>query len=146
MEDGRTVTVSESGEGGFAQQITSGAHTLRSDEPEAMGGTDTGPTPYDLLLAGLGACTSMTVRMYADRKGWPLSKVAVTLRHSHIHAEDCRTCETRAGRLDHIEREISLEGDLDEDQRTKLMEIAVKCPVHRTLRSETLIETLPAPR
>ncbi|MPZ61042.1 MAG: OsmC family peroxiredoxin [Propionibacteriales bacterium] len=105
---------------------------------------DTGPTPYDLLLAALGTCTSMTVRMYADRKGWPLDHVSVALRHSRTHAEDCADCETQAGMVDHIERQISPEGALGDDQRQRLLEIANKCPVHRTLQSEVSIDTTEA--
>jgi len=126
---------------GFAQQIRVGEHRLPADEPEAVGGTDTGPNPYDLLLASLGACTSMTVSMYARRKQWPLERVEVTLRHEKIHASDCQTCETQSGRIDRIEREIELVGQLDSEQRDRLMEIADKCPVHRTLTSEIDIRT-----
>jgi uncharacterized OsmC-like protein len=112
-----------------------------ADEPVAAGGEDTGPGPYDFLVAGLGACTSMTMRLYADRKSLPLERVTVTLKHSKIHAKDCEECETREGMLDQIEREISIEGALDAEQRQKLMEIADKCPVHRTLHSEIRIVT-----
>ena len=136
------VVVAETGEGKFAQVVSvGGVHTLRADEPERYGGTDSGPSPYDLLLAGLGACTTMTVRMYADRKGLPLERVSATLRHNKIHAEDCQSCETQAGKIDRIEREIELVGPLDEAARAKLLEIADKCPVHRTLHSEVLVET-----
>ncbi len=112
-----------------------------ADEPVAAGGEDSGPGPYDFVLAGLGACTSMTMRMYADRKSLPLERVTVTLKHSKIHASDCEECETREGMLDQIEREIAIEGNLDADQRKRLMEIADKCPVHRTLTSEIRIVT-----
>jgi putative redox protein len=135
------VVVQEAGTGRFAQRIAAGSHVLSADEPPSVGGGDTGPTPYDLLLAGLGACTSMTVRMYAARKGWPLERTTVTLRHDKIHAEDCEACETREGRIDRIERRLDLEGALDADQRAKLLEIADKCPVHRTLHSEVSIAT-----
>jgi putative redox protein len=134
------VVVSEGGAGPYGQTITAGNHQLTADEPQPTGG-DTGPAPYDLLLAGLGACTSMTIRMYAQRKGWPLEQVSVSLRHSRIHAEDCTNCETRTGQLDRIERVIRLDGDLDDDQRARLLEIANRCPVHRTLRSEIVIDT-----
>jgi len=134
------VVVTESGSGGYAQQITVGPHRLTADEPRPIG-TDTGPSPYDLVLAGLGACTSMTVRMYAERKKWPLEKVTVTLRHNRIHAKDCADCETVVGQIDHIERVLRFEGDLDEDQRQRLAEIADKCPVHRTLHSEIIVHT-----
>ncbi len=126
---------------GFAQEITVGPHRLSGDEPTAVGGTDTGPNPYDLLLAALGSCTSMTVAMYARRKGWPLQAVTVRLRHSKIHAADCESCETKQGLLDRIEREVELVGPLEEEQRARLLEIANKCPVHRTLTSEIDIRT-----
>ncbi|SRR5581483_2703417 len=126
---------------GFVQEITAGAHRLRADEPKTAGGTDTAPNPYDLLLAALGACTSMTISMYARRKQWPLESVTVRLRHSKIHAEDCAECETKEGMIDRIEREIELLGSLDAGQRAKLLEIANKCPVHRTLTSEIDIRT-----
>ncbi|MBG6214820.1 MAG: bifunctional alpha/beta hydrolase/OsmC family protein [Cryobacterium sp.] len=138
------VVVSESGTGTFAQNITIGQHRLTADEPEPIG-TNTGPSPYDLLLAGLGACTSMTVRMYAERKKWPLEKVTVMLRHSRIHAQDCADCESETGQVDRIERVIRLDGDLDDSQRQRLREIAEKCPVHRTLHSEVIIDTIVSP-
>jgi putative redox protein len=114
---------------------------MLADEPIAVGGEDSGPGPYDYVLAGLGACTSMTMRMYADRKSLPLERVTVTLSHSKIHAEDCAECETREGMLDQFDRIIAIEGALDADQRKRLMEIADKCPVHRTLTSEVRILT-----
>jgi len=135
------VTVMETGEGAFTQHIRAGSHHLRADEPVAVGGNDSGFTPYDLLLAGLGACTAMTLRMYAGQKKWPLERVTVKLRHDKIHADDCTECETRAGKIDRIEREILLTGNLDDAQRARLKEIADKCPVHRTLHSEVLIKT-----
>jgi uncharacterized OsmC-like protein len=138
------VLVAESDARPYGQQITIGEHELFADEPAAIGGADTGPTPYDLVLAGLGACTSMTVRMYADRKGWPLRKVSVLLRHQRIHAEDCAVCETETGHLDHIEREVRLDGDLTDEQRARLLDIADRCPVHRSLNSEVIITTDPA--
>ena len=137
-----TVTVTETGSGTYTQQITAGHHRLVADEPRPVG-DDAGPTPYDLLLAGLGACTSMTVRMYADRKGWPLDRVRVTLRHSRIHAEDCADCKTTKGWVDHIDRDIELSGELDDTQRQRLMQIAERCPVHLTLTSEVDITTSP---
>jgi len=135
-----TVTVTETGTGSYTQQIVAGGHRFLADEPAPVG-QDAGPTPYDLLLAGLGACTSMTVRMYADRKGWPLEGVRVTLRHNRIHAEDCAECETKKGWISHIDREIELIGDLDAEQRERLMSIAERCPVHQTLTSEIDIAT-----
>ncbi|HKZ26334.1 MAG TPA: OsmC family protein [Rubrobacteraceae bacterium] len=127
---------------GFTQEIIAGPHQLTADEPKGVGGNDEGPTPYDLLLAALGSCTSITVTMYAQRKGWPLQGVRTWLRHSRIHAQDCAECETKEGKLDHIELEIRLEGPLlSEEQRTKLLEIAEKCPVHRTLVTENVIST-----
>jgi len=136
------VTVAETGEGKFAQVVSvGGRHVLRADEPVSYGGDDTGPGPYDYLLAGLGACTTMTVRMYADRKGWPLDTVSVKLNHAKIHAADCADCETRDGKLDQIERELTLSGALDDEQRQRLLEIADKCPVHRTLHSEVKVRT-----
>ncbi|WP_435198494.1 bifunctional alpha/beta hydrolase/OsmC family protein [Janibacter sp. GS2] len=134
------VVVSENGRGPYGQRITAGGHLLNADEPTPVG-HDTGPSPYDLLLAGLGACTSMTLRMYATRKGWPLESVSVSLRHSRMHAADCAECETRAGQLDRVERTVRLTGDLDDEQRQRLLEIADQCPVHRTLHSEVDVRT-----
>ena len=125
----------------YRQRIRAGRHELLADEPRSVGGGDLGPTPYDLLLAGLGACTNMTLSMYADRKGWDLSGVDVLLRHEKIHARDCEECETEQGRVDRIERRIELRGELDAAQRARLMEIADRCPVHRTLTSETVIRS-----
>lgn len=125
----------------FRTEILASGHGLVSDEPESAGGKNLGPTPYDLLLAGLGACTSMTLRMYADRKKWPLESVIVRLSHDKIHAEDCKACESERGKIDQIEREIELIGALDDEQRARLIEIANKCPVHRTLHSEILVKT-----
>lgn len=136
-----TVVVTETREGKFTQEIRAGTHHMRADEPAAAGGNDSGPSPYDLLLAGLGACTSMTIRMYAELKQLPLERVSVKLRHDKVHAQDCAECETREGKIDRIEREVELTGALDEAQRAKLLEIANKCPVHRTLHSEVWIAT-----
>ncbi len=126
---------------GFVQEIEAGRHRVVADEPAAAGGTDRGPSPYELLLAALGACTSMTVAMYARRKQWPLERVVVRLEHARIHAEDCAECETKEGMLDRIEREITLSGPLSPEQRERLLEIANRCPVHRTLTSEIDIRT-----
>ncbi len=126
--------------GGFYTEIMASGHTLVADEPESVGGTDKGPTPYDFLLGALGSCTAMTLRLYANRKDWQLDSVTVRLSHGKIYADDCENCETESGKIDHIEREIEVEGDLTGEQREKLLEIADKCPVHRTLTSETVIE------
>jgi putative redox protein len=137
----RSVVVRETRNSKFQQDVAVGPHHLLADEPVAAGGEDTGPGPYDFVLAGLGACTSMTMRLYAERKSLPLERVTVTLKHSKIHAEDCAECETKTGMLDQIDRVIAMEGTLDAEQRKKLMEIADKCPVHRTLTSEIRIVT-----
>src|SRR5262249_22806981 len=121
---------------GFANRINVRKHKLMADEPVEAGGTDQGPGPYDYFVSALGACTSITLRMYADRKEWPLQGVTVRLRHFKIYAEDCAECETKKGRIDRIEREIELAGPLSEEQKARLLEIANKCPVHRTLTSE----------
>src|SRR5204863_2365952 len=136
-----TVVVTATGDGTYTQQVTTATHTLLVDEPVAVGGADAGPNPYELLLASLGTCTAMTLRMYADRKGIPLTRATVRLRHDRIHAEDCANCETERGMISRISREITLEGELDADQRARLMAIADRCPVHRTLTSEIVIET-----
>jgi uncharacterized OsmC-like protein/fermentation-respiration switch protein FrsA (DUF1100 family) len=137
----REVVVSETRNGKFQQMVSVGPHRLLADEPVAAGGDDSGLAPYDFLLAGLGACTSMTMRLYAERKALPLTRTTVTLRHNKIHAEDCAECETKTGMLDQIERVITMEGALDAEQRKRLLEIADKCPVHRTLTSEVRILT-----
>jgi uncharacterized OsmC-like protein/alpha-beta hydrolase superfamily lysophospholipase len=135
------VIVSSADEGPFAQDIRIGKHRLRADEPLSVGGQGSGPTPYDLLVAGLGACTAMTLRMYAAHKQWPLEDVTVRLNHQKIYTQDCDDCESRNSRIDRIEREIELAGDLDATQRARLLEIAGKCPVHRTLQTKVVIET-----
>lgn len=126
---------------GFAQMITTGGHRLFADEPVAAGGTDTGPSPYDLLIAALGACTSMTISLYARRKQWPLEAVTVKLTHRKVHAADCEDCEKKDGLLDYVDRRVELQGDLTEEQRARLLEIANKCPVHKTLTSQIQIVT-----
>ncbi len=135
------VEVREAGTGRFAQDVLTGGHRLRVDEPREMGGEDSGPSPYGLLAAALGACTSMTLRLYAQRQGWPLTGLLVRLRHSKVHARDCATCATKEGRVDRLEREVVLEGPLDAGQRARLLEIADRCPVHRTLESEVDVRT-----
>ncbi|TMJ83604.1 MAG: OsmC family protein, partial [Alphaproteobacteria bacterium] len=140
--DAKTVVVRETREGRFQQEVTVGAHRFLADEPLEVGGLDSGPGPYDLLLAGLGACTAMTLRLYAERKALALERVTVRLNHSRIHAADCADCETKEGMLDRIERAITLRGALDAEQRRRLLEIADKCPVHRTLTSEIDIRTV----
>jgi putative redox protein len=138
-----TLTVRENGDGKFTQTVTVGNHTFLADEPASVGGDDAGPGPYDFLLAGLGACTSMTMRMYANHKKWPLEGVSVTLSHSRIHVKDCEHCETEKGLVSEIHRTISIDGpELSEEQRARLMEIADRCPVHRTLSSEIKIRTI----
>ena len=139
--DSRNEVVVEGGASGLRQEIRIGSFELVSDEPVAHGGEDQGPTPYDLLLASLGSCTSMTVAMVARRRGWPLEGVRVRLKHDRIHAEDCADCETKKGMLDRIDREVELFGPLSEEQRLSLLDIAGKCPVARTLRSEIRIES-----
>jgi putative redox protein len=129
------------GPGGFLTEIQVNRHSLVADEPLSVGGSDQGPSPFDLLVAALGACTSMTLRMYADRKGWPLEAATVRLTHAKIHASECETCELTEGMLDRIEREIEIEGPLDDEQRQRLLQIADRCPVHRTLTSEVEIKT-----
>jgi uncharacterized OsmC-like protein len=121
---------------GFLQEVVSGKHHLRADEPVSAGGSDLAPGPYDYLLIALGVCTSMTVGLYARRKRLPLENIVVSLWHSRIHAKDCEECETKEGLLDRIEASIELTGALTSEQHAKLMEIAGKCPVHRTLKSE----------
>ncbi len=131
----------QTGSEGYTTQIKAGNHFLIADEPITVGGKDQGATPYDLLLASLGSCTSMTLRMYADRKNWPLEQVDVHLNHQKIHVNDCQDCESDVGFIDVIEREIQLEGPLDEVQKARLLEIADRCPVHKTLHNEIKVRT-----
>lgn len=133
--------VTRLGRSGFRTEIDAGGHSFIADEPIEAGGTDEGATPYDLVLAALGACTAMTLRMYADRKGWPLESVVVRLNHSRSHAEDDKHCEDRPARLDQIERTLEISGPLTHQQRVKLAEIAERCPVHRTLDAGVRIAT-----
>ncbi|MEM7353495.1 MAG: alpha/beta fold hydrolase [Acidobacteriota bacterium] len=129
------------GDSGFRQRIRSGRHELVGDEPISVGGGDEGPNPYDYLLAALGTCTNMTLRMYANRKKWPLEGVSTTLRYSKIHAKDCEDCQTEKGKIDLVEKAIEIRGPLSEEQRARLLEIAGRCPVHRTMTSETVIRS-----
>jgi putative redox protein len=135
------VVVSETGASRLQNVIAAGKHRVLADEPLEVGGMDSGPGPYDFLLGALGACTAMTMRLYAERKSLPLVRTTVTLKHSRVHAKDCEECETKEGMISRIDRTIAMEGDLDAEQRAKLMEIADKCPVHRTLTSEIAIVT-----
>ena len=140
LDEDRVVT--RTGESGYRTEIVARGHPLVADEPESVGGTDEGPTPYDLLLAGLGACTSMTLRMYADRKEWPLEEVTVRLKHRKVHQKDCESdCEGGDEALDRVSREIEMTGPLDEEQRERLLEIADRCPVHKTLDRGVEVET-----
>jgi len=141
LATGGTVVVASTGNGAFEQVLLDGRHTLIADEPKAVGGGDAGPGPYELLLMSLGSCTSMTLQMYASRKKWPLGQVVVRLRHSKVYAEDCENCEKPTARIDRIEREIEVIGALDAEQRSRLLEIANQCPVHRTLSSRIDIKT-----
>jgi len=136
-----TIVVRGVGAGPFSTVVEAGQHTLLADEPTDAGGADTGPSPYDLLLAALGSCTVMTLRHYAAKKGWPLDDVSVALAHDRIHAADCADCETKDGHVTRISREITLTGDLTAEQRAALLRIAERCPVHRTLTAEIRIET-----
>ena len=140
-EPAGTVLVSEAHEGKFKQHILAGRHALIADEPVAYGGSDSGPSPYDFLLTALGACTSMTVRLYAEAKKLPLEHVNVRLKHEKVHATDCAECENKDQKIDRIEREIELTGGLDDSQRERLVEIANRCPVHRTLESKVSVQT-----
>ena len=121
---------------GFLQEVVSGTHRLRADEPVSYGGGDVAPGPYDYLLIALGTCTSMTIGLYARRKNMPLEDITVSLHHARIHGKDCEDCDTKQGMIDRIDLNIELRGPLNSEQRAKLMEIAAKCPVHRTLKGE----------
>ena len=136
-----TVIACESGAGRFALDLTAGPHRLAADEPEALGGDDTGPTPYELLGAALAACTAMTLRLYVERKGWRLGRISVAVRHAKVHAQDCADCETGNARVDRFERVIEVAGEIPDKQRAKLLEIADTCPVHRTLEGPVQVVT-----
>jgi putative redox protein len=137
LADNRVIA--RTGKTGFRTEILANGHSLVADEPIPVGGANSGPTPYDLLVSALGACTGMTIRMYADRKKLPLDAVTVRLKHSKVHAQDCQDCEEPGSKIDFIEREIELQGDLDQSVRQRLLEIANRCPVHRTLESRSKI-------
>lgn len=139
--NGHEVVVYENGDGKFGQTVWNGRHEALADEPEKVGGLDKGPDPYGYLSAALGACTSMTLRLYAERKKLPLEQVLVRVKHDKIHAEDCESCETKEGKVDRLQREIEIIGDIDDAARQRLLEIADKCPVHQTLERANLIET-----
>ena len=126
---------------GFRTEVEVGGHRLVVDEPIAVGGADGGPTPYEMLLAGLGACTAMTLRLYADRRNWPLERARISLRHRKVHAQDCVDCVTKPAKMDVVDRVITLEGALTEEQRAKLLEIAERCPVQQTLGSKIQVNT-----
>ncbi|MDH4004061.1 MAG: OsmC family protein, partial [Gammaproteobacteria bacterium] len=127
--------------GGFRTEVVAGGHALIADEPSSVGGTGAGPSPYDLLSAALAACTSMTLKMYASHKNLDLESATVRVRHGKIHAKDCEDCESSDGRIDRFERELSLQGSLTDEQRQRLLGIADRCPVHRTLHSEVKVRT-----
>jgi putative redox protein len=140
-----TVVVASTGTGMFQQVMLDGRHALYADEPIPAGGNDTGPSPYELLLMALGSCTSMTVHLYAAGKKWPLEQVVVTLSQERVHAQDCANCEDKGAMIHRIHKKLELIGVLDETQRARLLEIADKCPVHRTLTSRIEIESALAP-
>lgn len=135
------VRAGETGDGNYSLTISNGRHDWAADEPVSAGGLDLGPTPYDLLCSALGACVAITTRMYADRKGWPLEAVAVDVRHGRVHANDCADCESKTGMIDHLYKTVHLVGDLDDTQLARLMQVADRCPVHRTLSREIRVLT-----
>ncbi|HJP84384.1 MAG TPA: OsmC family protein [Gemmatimonadaceae bacterium] len=140
-EDSGSWVVSRVGREGFRTEVIARSHRSIADEPVALGGTDTGPTPYEYLLMALGACTAMTLRMYADRKGWPLERAEVSLRQMRSHAEDCERCATESVGIERIERYIELEGSLSDEQKKRLLAVAERCPVKQTLAKEIRVET-----
>jgi len=139
-QEPRSVVVSGPATG-FRTDVEVGGHHLVVDEPIAVGGADQGPTPYEMLLAALGACTAMTLRIYADKRKWPLERARVTLQHRKVHAQDCVDCDTKVAKMDVVERVLFLDGTLTEEQKAKLVEIAERCPVHQTLRSKIQVNT-----
>ena len=139
-QEPRTVVV-EGPISGFRTEVSVNGHRFTIDEPIPVGGTDVGPSPYEMLLAALGSCTAMTLRLYADRKKWPLKRAVVKLRHRKVHARDCVDCEQKAAKIDVIDRVLVLEGPLEEAQRAKLLELAERCPVNQTLASEIKVNT-----
>jgi putative redox protein len=139
--DKGSVIVAERGDGKFTQMLLDGEHVLLADEPRDDGGDDRGPSPYGLLLMALGACTSMTLRLYAARKGWPVDRITVRLKHFRDYAADCKDCDAKDAHIERIERVIDIEGDLDSEQHVRLLQIAEKCPVHRTLESRVKIDS-----
>ena len=139
-EDERQV-ITRTGNEGYVTEINAGRHIMLADEPESVGGSDLGPTPYDYLTSALGTCTGMTLRMYADRKKWPLEEVRIHLNHDKVHEKDCEVCSEKDTKIDRIEREIELIGDLSDEQRARLLEIADRCPVHKTLMSDIRIDS-----
>lgn len=126
---------------GFRTEVDVGRHHLVVDEPVAVGGADAGPSPYEMLLAALGACTAMTLRIYADRRKWPLEQVRVSLQHRKVHAQDCADCDRKPARMDVVDRVVFLDGALTDEQRTKLLEIADRCPVHQTMQGKIQVNT-----
>ncbi len=139
-----TVIACEHGPGRFTLEVLAGPHRLLADEPREAGGDDRGPNPYELLAAALASCTVMTLRLYADRRGWPVRRLSCAVTHRRVHARDCADCERREGWVTVLERVVEMEGDLAPDQRARLLEIADRCPVHRTLTGEIRIRTRPA--
>jgi len=139
-QEPRTVKV-EGPASGFRTEVDISGHRFVVDEPTAVGGSDAGPTPYEMLLAGLGACTAMTLRIYADRRKWPLERARISLRHRKVHAQDCIDCDQKPAKMDVVDRVITLDGALTDEQRAKLLEIAERCPVHQTLQTKIQVNT-----